>query len=99
MALDKAQIRKVHRILAPIVLLPLLVTLVTGSLYQIALLTDNVADYYWLIRIHKGDWLVINLEAIYPFLNALGLLVMLVTGITMWLQMHRPKRQRPHSEA
>lgn len=98
MALNKALIRKVHRVLAPLMLLPLLLTLITGSLYQIALLTDNVSDYYWLIQAHRGDWQVVNLELIYPFLNALGLLVMVITGFSMWLQM-RPKRRRPEAES
>jgi len=98
MALNKALIRKVHRILAPIMLLPLLLTLITGSLYQIALLTDNVGDYYWLIQAHRGNWQVVNLELIYPFLNALGLLVMVITGTSMWVQM-RPKRRRPEVES
>ncbi len=98
MALNKALIRKVHRVLAPIVLAPFLVTLLTGSLYQIALLTDNVADYYWLIQAHRGNFQIINLEVVYPFLNALGLLVMIGTGFSMWLQMLRPRRRQVQAE-
>lgn len=98
MALKKALIRKVHRTLAPIVLLPILITLITGSMFQITVLTGNSGDYFWLLRIHKGDWLVVNLEVIYPFLNALGLLVMVSTGISLWMQMLRPRR-RSETEA
>ncbi|MEN9221928.1 MAG: hypothetical protein Q6M04_05765 [Thermostichus sp. BF3_bins_97] len=97
MALNKMTIRKIHRILAPILFLPLVVTVLTGSLYQIALLNQNF-DYYWLIQIHKGQWGPLNLQAVYPFLNGLGLLVMVATGLSMWLQT-RPNRRPKRTES
>lgn len=90
MASNKARWRQLHRTLAPIMLLPLLLTLITGSLYQIADLNDRGDVFNWLIEWHKGHFGNINLEIIYPFLNALGLLVMAITGISMWLQ-RRPQ--------
>jgi len=94
MAPPRKLARQIHRALAPILALPLVVTVVTGSLYQIARLNDNF-DYYWLIQIHKGQWGPLDLQAIYPFLNGLGLLVMVATGLSLWLQMrsHRPPRR------
>ncbi len=97
MALNKMMIRKIHRILAPILFLPLVVTVLTGSLYQIALLNQNF-DYYWLIQIHKGKWGPVDLQAVYPFLNGLGLLVMVATGLSMWLQT-RPNRRPKRTES
>ncbi len=91
MALKKITLRKIHRFLAPILFLPLVVTVLTGSLYQIARLNQNF-DYYWLMRIHRGEWGPFNLQAIYPFLNGMGLLVMATTGLSMWLQT-QPRRQ------
>ncbi|MEN9203831.1 MAG: hypothetical protein Q6K80_10595 [Thermostichus sp. DG_1_6_bins_120] len=96
MALKKVTIRKIHRILAPILFLPFVVTVLTGSLYQIALLNQNF-DYYWLIQIHKGKWGPLDLQAVYPFLNGLGLLIMVTTGLSLWLQTrpsHRPSRPK-----
>ncbi|MGQ9838078.1 MAG: PepSY-associated TM helix domain-containing protein [Cyanobacteriota bacterium] len=90
MALNKMTTRKIHRMLAPLLFLPLVVTVLTGSLYQIALLNQTF-DYYWLIQIHKGQWGPLNLQAIYPFLNGMGLLVMAATGLRMWWQT-QPKR-------
>ncbi len=94
MAPPRKLARQIHRALAPILALPLVVTVVTGSLYQIARLNDNF-DYYWLIQIHKGQWGPLDLQAIYPFLNGLGLLVMVATGLSLWLQMrsHRPPQR------
>jgi uncharacterized iron-regulated membrane protein len=95
-AINKAQIRKVHRILAPIMVAPLILSVITGSLYQIALLNQNF-DYNWLIQAHKGNFGPVQLDRIYPFLNALGLLVMAVTGISIWLQMRKPPSKRKTS--
>ena len=89
MAFNKAHIRKLHSSIAPIMLLPVVLTLITGSLYQIAVMTGNTLDFLWLLEWHKGKFGPINLEMIYPFLNAFGLLMLAVTGISMWLQKRR----------
>ena len=96
MAPPRKLARQIHRALAPILALPLVVTVVTGSLYQIARLNDNF-DYYWLIQIHKGQWGPLDLQAVYPFLNGLGLLVMIATGLSMWLPT-KPHRRPKHTE-
>jgi uncharacterized iron-regulated membrane protein len=80
--------------LAPIMLLPLLLTLLTGSLYQIADLNDRGDTFSWLIEVHKGHFGSIHLEVIYPFLNALGLLLLIITGISIWLQTNRRSPRR-----
>ncbi|NJM00421.1 MAG: PepSY domain-containing protein [Synechococcaceae cyanobacterium SM2_3_2] len=92
MAINKAKIRQIHRVLAPIMVLPLILSVVTGSLYQIALLNQNF-DYNWLIQAHKGNFGPVRLEMIYPFLNAIGLFVVAISGFTIWLQMRKPKRK------
>jgi len=97
MALNPKRIRRIHRTLAPILALPLVVTVLTGSLYQIARLNQNL-DYYWLIQIHKGQWGPLDLQAVYPFLNGLGLLVMVATGLSMWLPT-KPHRRPKHTES
>lgn len=84
--ITKAKIRQIHAQFAPIMMFPLLLTLVTGSLFQIASLTGDGNKYYWLLELHKGKFGRIDLEFIYPFLNAFGLLMLVVTGITIWLQ-------------
>lgn len=95
MTTNKARWRQLHRTLAPIMLLPILLTLITGSLYQIADLADKGDSFSWLIEMHKGHFGNINLEIIYPLLNALGLLVLAITGISMWFQTNR--RPQRHS--
>ncbi len=91
MALNKVRLRQLHASLAPIMILPLLLTLITGSLFQIASVSGNGGEFYWLLEFHKGKFGLINLEKIYPFLNATGLLTMVITGSLMWLT----RRPRP----
>jgi hypothetical protein len=87
-------IRHLHLILAPIMLLPLLVTTITGTVYQIVDLAGKKDAFKWLLHWHKGDFGIINLETIYPFLTALSLLVFLFTGFSMWLHLqHTSKKQ------
>lgn len=90
----QARIRQLHRILAPVMLLPILLTLITGSVYQIVDLGGRGDDFNWLLDWHKGHFGILNLETIYPFLIALGLLTLTITGIQMWLQMRRKTKRR-----
>lgn len=90
----QARFRQIHRVLAPFMVLPILLTLTTGTLYQIADLSGQDKAFDWLLKLHKGNFLIINLENIYVFLNAIGLLFLAITGITMWNQVRRrPTRQ------
>lgn len=91
MKLNLAKTRKLHRFLAPILCFPLLLTLFTGVFFQMAALSGQGSEFLWLLDFHRGNFGQIKLEFIYPFLNALGLLTMLITGILMWLKF--PKRR------
>ena len=81
-------LRKLHRTIAPIVLLPLLITVFTGVTYRISkdwfgLSRDQV---HFLMVLHEGEYLGHRLEAVYVLLNGLGLLWMLATGGAMVFQ-------------
>lgn len=81
-------IRKWHSTVAPIVLLPLFVTVATGVTYRLSkdwfgLSRDQV---HFLMVIHEGEYLGKTLESFYVLLNGLGLLWMLITGGTMVVQ-------------
>lgn len=92
MAISKVQIRRLHYQIAPIWVLPLFLTSLSGSLYQVANLAGANSDYIWLLDIHKGNFGPLKLEVVYPFINSFALLMLSVTGITMWLQTPRRKR-------
>lgn len=89
MAISKSRLLKLHRSVAPVMILPLLLTLTTGSLYQLADLSGRGDTFDWLLDLHKGHFGALNLVVVYPFLNALGLLILAVTGISMWLKTRR----------
>lgn len=79
----KRNVRKYHRAIAPILALPLLLTILSGMGATIirdwGLNLGVTAN--WLLKLHTGE--IFHLEAIYPILNGLGLLGLLVTGISM----------------
>lgn len=89
---SQVRLRQLHRALVPFLLVPLLITLVTGTLFQMAAVSDKANDFLWLLDLHRGKFGRINLEWIYPFLNALGLLTMVITGFLMWLR--SPSRRK-----
>ncbi|AFY61905.1 hypothetical protein [Synechococcus sp. PCC 6312] len=78
-----SEFRQFHQAIAPLVALPLLLTAITGSIYQITDLSGNESK--WLLEMDKGIFGILKPEAMYPFLNALGLFALLGTGISMWL--------------
>lgn len=86
------RLRKIHRLLAPIMVLPVLLTLFTGAIYQLVDLEGKGDQFDWLLDWHKGHFGSLNLAIVYPFLNALGLLVLAITGISLWFQMRRNRK-------
>ena len=84
--LTQKRIRQIHKTLAPIMVLPLALTAITGSIFQLFDLAGQERSVRWLMALHKGHFGIFNLAQIYPFLNALGLLVLVATGFSMWLQ-------------
>lgn len=87
-------LRQLHRFLAPIMLLPVVLTVLTGSLYQLVDMAGRDDAFEWLLDLHKGNFGFIDLQAIYPFLNSLGLLVLVASGIALWLLPNRKLQKR-----
>lgn len=86
--------RQLHRKLSLIIFLPLALTAVTGVAYQVATSWFHLDDdkMHFLMDIHAGNFR--GLEKIYPVLNGLGVIGLIVTGLTMTgLFRSRPKRE------
>jgi hypothetical protein len=85
--------RKYHRTLAIILCLPLILTVLSGMGYIIFddwFGQEDIAHF--LMEIHTFEFL--GLEKIYPVLNGIGLIGLLVTGLTMTsLFKKRPQRE------
>lgn len=56
MRIHQARFRQLHRTLASIMVLPILLTLLTGSVYQIVTINGQGADFIWLLDWHKGHF-------------------------------------------
>lgn len=75
-------VRKYHRIIAIAAFLPLFLTVITGVGYTVFdewLGLDEIGDF--LLEVHTMK--ILGLDSIYPLLNGLGLLGLIVTGLSM----------------
>jgi hypothetical protein len=87
----KRAFRKYHRVLATILCLPLALTVLTG------MATTMVGEWSLnlglsrglLLGLHTGE--IFHLQGIYPILNGLGLVGLLVTGMSM-TSLFKPKK-------
>lgn len=77
--------RTIHRKIAPIVFLPLIVTAFTGVAFYIFTNWFGVSEEKgeFFLEIHQGEFLGDQLRPIYVLLVGLGLLGMIITGLVM----------------
>lgn len=94
MTVNPARLRQLRKALVPLMVLPLLLTLTTGVLFQFATASDRANGFLWLLDLHRGKFGQINLALIYPILNALWLLTLVITGSIMWLISPSRKHQK-----
>ena len=71
----------------PIAAVPLLITAGTGSLYS--LLLEQGIDAFWLLKIHTGNFGVLNLQPVYPMLLGGLTVIVTVSGAAMLLKPSR----------
>lgn len=93
----KKAFRKYHRILAMIIALPIILTVLTGMATTIVRewpINTDISSRL-LLKIHTGE--IFHLQAIYPILNGLGMIGLLVTGLSMSGLFDR--RKKPTSKA
>jgi hypothetical protein len=78
-------IRQLHRKIAPIIFLPLLLSALTGVSYRIGKSWFGLSEEFGdaMMFIHQGTWLGSQLRPFYVLLNALGAIGMIITGIIM----------------
>jgi len=65
----------------------LLITAGTGSLYSFLLEQD--IDAFWLLKIHTGNFGVLNLQPVYPVLLGGLTVILTVPGAAMLLKLSR----------
>ncbi|QNI64199.1 pepSY-associated TM helix family protein [Synechococcus sp. A15-44] len=65
----------------------MLITAGTGSLYS--LLLEQDIDAFWLLKIHTGNFGVLNLQPVYPMLLGGLTVIVTVSGAAMLLKPSR----------
>ena len=73
--------RKIHRKITSISAIPLLITIVSGSIYSI--LQPLGVDAFWLIKWHTGNFGIINLQPFYSILLGITSIISIITGIRL----------------
>jgi hypothetical protein len=68
--------RKIHRLIVPVAVAPIVAVALSGALYG-TLINFNI-DIPWLLKMHTGNFGIINLQPFYsPLIGALTLVVAL----------------------
>ena len=77
----KTNKRKIHRKLGAISAIPLLTTIVSGTIYSI--LQPLGVDAFWLIKWHTGNFGIINLQPFYSIFLGLASIISIVSGVKL----------------
>ena len=73
--------RKIHRKITAISAIPLLITIVSGTLYSI--LQPLGVDAFWLIKWHTGNFGMINLQPFYSIFLGIATIISVISGIKL----------------
>ena len=81
MARLKTNTRKIHRKITTISAIPLLITIISGTIYSF--LQPLGVDAFWLIKWHTGNFGIINLQPLYSILLGIGSIISIISGILL----------------
>ena len=73
--------RKIHRKVAAISAIPLLITIISGTIYSI--LQPLGVDAFWLIKWHTGNFSIINLQPFYSIFLGIASIISIITGVKL----------------
>jgi len=82
----KTNKRKIHRKITAISAIPLLITIVSGTIYSI-IQTIGV-DAFWLIKCHTGNLGIINLQPFYSIFLGIASIISIISGIKILKEKH-----------
>ena len=80
----KTNQRKIHRKITAISAIPLLITIVSGTIYSI--LQPLGIDAFWLIKWHTGNFGIINLQPFYSLLLGISSIVSVISRVRLLLK-------------
>ena len=73
--------RKIHRKVAALSSIPLLITIVSGTIYSI--LQPLGVDAFWLIKWHTGNFGIINFQPFYSIFLGIASIISVISGISL----------------
>ena len=74
--------RNLHRRLTLLAVLPLFITVISGSLYS--LFQYFGLDFFWLMKIHTGNFFFINLQPLYTPLVGFLTITAIISGLLLF---------------
>ena len=77
----KTNKRKIHRKITAISAIPLLITIVSGTIYSV--LQPLGIDAFWLIKWHTGNFGIINLQPFYSIFLGLASIISIISGVKL----------------
>ena len=77
----KTDKRKIHRKIATLSAIPLLITILSGTIYSI--LQPLGVDAFWLIKWHTGNFGIINLQPYYSIFLGIASIIAILSGIRL----------------
>ena len=77
----KTNKRKIHRKITAISAIPLLITIVSGTIYSI--FQPLGVDAFWLIKWHTGNFGIINLQPFYSIFLGMASIISVISGIRL----------------
>ena len=77
----KTDKRKIHRKITALSAIPLLITILSGTIYSI--LQTLGVDAFWLIKWHTGNFGILNLQPFYSIFLGISSLISLISGIKL----------------
>jgi len=77
----KTNKRKIHRKITAISAIPLLITIVSGTIYSI--LQPLGVDAFWLIKWHTGNFGIINFHPFYSIFLGIASIISVISGIRL----------------
>ena len=73
--------RKIHRKITTISAIPLLITILSGTIYSF--LQPLGVDAFWLIKWHTGNFGIINLQPFYSIFLGVASIISIISGLKL----------------
>ncbi len=72
---------KIHRKVAALSAIPLLVNIISGTIYSFLQLFG--VDAFWLIKLHTGNFEIFNFQPFYSIFIGISSIISVVSGINL----------------